>query len=123
MLPHNLQYRNFDLDQAGMKEQLSQLYHLLNFLEPQLATYLEHQESDSMAFCFRWLLIWFKREFSFEEISTLWEVLWSEALCKNFHLLICTAILDAEKKNIMSNKYGLTEILKVIIITTVLLET
>ena len=32
------------------------------------------QDSGSLCFCFRWLLIWFKREFSFQDILLLWEV-------------------------------------------------
>ncbi len=35
---------------------------------------LDSQDSGSLCFCFRWLLIWFKREFSFEDILSLWEV-------------------------------------------------
>lgn len=34
----------------------------------------DSQDSGSLCFCFRWLLIWFKREFSFEDILSLWEV-------------------------------------------------
>lgn len=96
-----------------MKEQLHQLYCLLCCIEPELASYLEHHESSNMSFCFRWLLIWFKREFDYNKIFILWEVLWTEALCKNFHLLVCAAILDTEKETIMSNNYGFSEILKV----------
>merc|ERR1711915_938013 len=40
------------------------------------------------------------------------EVLWTKKPCKNFHLLVCAALLDSEKSAIMENKYGFTEILK-----------
>jgi len=43
----------------------------------------------------------------------LWEVLWTDIPCANFHLLICVAILDNEKDIIINENYGLTEILKV----------
>lgn len=43
----------------------------------------------------------------------LWEVLWTSLPCANFHLLICVAILDAEKDILISKDYGFTEILKV----------
>ena len=36
------------------------------------------QESGNLYFCFRWLLIWFKREFSFPDTCTLWEALWTK---------------------------------------------
>ena len=41
------------------------------------------------------------------------KVLWTDRPCKNFHLLICLAILDGEKSTLMENKFGITEILKV----------
>lgn len=43
----------------------------------------------------------------------LWEVLWTDLPCPNFHIIICSAILDLEKSNIMANELGFTEILKV----------
>lgn len=36
--------------------------------------FLESQDSGYLYFCFRWLLIRFKREFSFQDILRLWEV-------------------------------------------------
>ncbi|XP_021194321.3 TBC1 domain family member 15 isoform X2 [Helicoverpa armigera] len=103
---------NFDMDQAGMKHQLLQLQQLLTFASPELASHLAAKDSGNMYFCFRWLLVWFKREFSHRDIMRLWEVLWTSLPCANFHLLICVAILDAEKDILISKDYGFTEILK-----------
>ncbi|XP_014219166.1 TBC1 domain family member 15 [Copidosoma floridanum] len=103
---------NFEMDQAGMKGQLCQLYSLLKVTEPQLAQYLDRHESGNMFFCFRWLLVLFKREFNTVDIMKLWEILWTDFLCKNFHLLFCAAILETEKATLMENRYGFTEILK-----------
>ena len=69
-----------------------------------------------MYFCFRWILILFKREFAFPDIMRIWEILWTDLPCKNFHLLIVISILLMRKDDIMSNGYGFNEILKVIII-------
>ncbi|GIY88034.1 hypothetical protein CDAR_516172 [Caerostris darwini] len=103
---------NFELEQQGMKNQLQDLHRLLHFVDSQLCSYLEKHDSGNLYFAFRWLLILFKRDFKFMEIMRLWEVLWTGLPCKNFHLLICVAILDSEKMTIMENDYGLTEILK-----------
>ncbi|KAK9731846.1 Rab-GTPase-TBC domain [Popillia japonica] len=103
---------NFDIDQAGMKEQLQHLHTLLAFTEPELSTYLDNHDSGNMFFCFRWLLVWFKRELNQEDVMKLWEVLWTGLPCQNFHLLICLAILETEKRALMDNNYGFTEILK-----------
>jgi len=103
---------NFEFDQGGMKHQLSQLTVILKYIDVSLYNYLDSKDSGNMFFCFRWLLIWFKREFNYEDTMRLWEVLWTKKPCKNFHLVICVALLDAEKSAIMENKYGFTEILK-----------
>lgn len=107
------QLSNFDMDQAGMKEQLENLHTLLCFVDPELANYLDKHDSGNMFFCFRWLLVWFKRELSQEDVMRLWEVLWTGLPCQNFHLLFCVAILETEKRALMENDYGFTEILKV----------
>ncbi|KAG7213329.1 hypothetical protein KM043_002626 [Ampulex compressa] len=103
---------NFEMDQTGMKAQLCQLYTLLSTTDPQLAHYLNKHDSGNMFFCFRWLLVLFKREFNAVDIMKLWEILWTDLPCKNFHLLLCAAILDTEKNILIENRYGFTEILK-----------
>lgn len=103
---------NFEMDQQGMKTQLAQMHTLMHFVDPELCSYLESHDSGNFYFCFRWLLIVFKREFSFPDIQRLWEVLWTEKPCRNYHLLICLAILDSERATLMENRFGFTEILK-----------
>jgi len=105
-------WHNFEFDQGGMKRQLEDLSHILKFVDPVFFNYLEAKESGNLYFCFRWLLIWFKREFTYEDTMTLWEVFWTKKPCKNFHLLFCVALLDTEKSSILENNYGFTEILK-----------
>lgn len=68
------QHHNFEANQAGMKRQLGELRVILQFMEPQLWEHLDSKDSSNLYFCFRWLLIHFKREFSFEDIQSLWEV-------------------------------------------------
>ncbi|KAH9508635.1 hypothetical protein Btru_049488 [Bulinus truncatus] len=103
---------NFEMDQNGMKVQLSQIHKLMQVFDPELCSYLESHDSGNFYFCFRWILIIFKREFHFHEIQRLWEVIWTDLPCSNFHLIISLAILDSEKSTLMENKFGFTEILK-----------
>lgn len=103
---------NFDIDQAGMKEQLGNLFALLSFVDPGLASYLESHECANMFFCFRWLLVWFKRELNLDEVLRFWEVLWTGYPCQNFHLLVAVAILEHERTALIDRNYGFTEILK-----------
>ncbi|XP_003221196.2 TBC1 domain family member 15 [Anolis carolinensis] len=105
-------HQNFEEQMQGMKTQLIQLSTLLRLLDSGFCSYLESQDSGYLYFCFRWLLIRFKREFNFQDILRLWEVMWTDLPCQNFHLLICCAILESEKQQIMEKHYGFNEILK-----------
>ncbi|CAF0933163.1 unnamed protein product [Didymodactylos carnosus] len=103
---------NFHMDQSHIKRQLSNLHTLLQFIDAELANYLADNNSSNMYFFFRWMLICFKREFSFQDVMLLWEVLWTNYPCKNFELLVCLAILISQKTVIMESKFGCNEILK-----------
>ncbi|XP_069485489.1 TBC1 domain family member 15 isoform X2 [Ambystoma mexicanum] len=105
-------HQNFEEQMQGLKIQLIQLSALLRLLDSGFCSYLESQDSGYLYFCFRWLLIRFKREFSFKDILRMWEVMWTGLPCKNFHLLICCAILESEKPQIMDHNFGFNEILK-----------
>uniref|UniRef100_A0A1I8A3B3 TBC1 domain family member 15 n=1 Tax=Steinernema glaseri TaxID=37863 RepID=A0A1I8A3B3_9BILA len=108
----NRVHKNFEMDQSTVKLRLMQLRDLVMVVNPRLANYFESHESEHMYFCFRWILVEFKREFGFEETMKLWEVLWTDLPCPNFLLLFCVAILDKQTGPIIENKFGLTEILK-----------
>uniref|UniRef100_A0A674CJV7 TBC1 domain family member 15 n=1 Tax=Salmo trutta TaxID=8032 RepID=A0A674CJV7_SALTR len=110
-------HQNFEEQMQGMKTQLIQLSTLLRLLDLSFWNYLGAQDSGHLYFCFRWLLIRFKRELSFPDVLRLWEVMWTGLPCQNFHLLVCCAILDSEKHQIMEEQYGFNEILKVCVLT------
>lgn len=105
-------YTNFDMDQAGMKRQLLDLNNLTALANPRLCRYFEEHGSENMYFCFRWLLVWFKREFSHSDVLTLWEVLWTKLPCINFHLIFSVAILDDQMDIFIANRFEFNEILK-----------
>uniref|UniRef100_A0A6Q2Y7F8 TBC1 domain family member 15 n=1 Tax=Esox lucius TaxID=8010 RepID=A0A6Q2Y7F8_ESOLU len=105
-------HQNFEESQEAMKQQLLQLTLLLKALDPELLDYLDSQDSGSLCFCFRWLLIWFKREFSFEDILSLWEVLWTRLPCENFHLLMAASILESQRGELIGSDHDFNTILK-----------
>lgn len=105
-------FANFDMDQAGMKRQLQDLNTLIAIANPRLYAYFKEHKSENMYFCFRWLLVWFKREFTNEDIYELWEVLWTGLPCLNFHLFVSVAILDDQQDIFINRKYEFNEILK-----------
>ncbi|KRX46068.1 TBC1 domain family member 15 [Trichinella murrelli] len=103
---------NFELNQSSIKSQFCQLRCLLDVVNPRLSEYLKSKDSGEMFFCFRWLLVLFKREFTFDDIFRLWEVLWTGLPCSNFHLLICLAILEMQTDEIIQRGCGLEDIVK-----------
>ncbi|KAG0257149.1 GTPase activating protein, partial [Linnemannia exigua] len=104
--------RNFYRDQVGMQSQLETLCKMIQVLDPKLYKHLEKCEALNLFFCFRWLLIWFKREFEWVDIMRLWEVLFSDHLSTQFQLFVAMAILDKHRDAMIDHLQGFDEILK-----------
>lgn len=108
----NLQESNFLRDQSGMRKQLSTLQQLIQLMDPELYEHLEKTGSLNLFFCFRWILINFKREFSFENVVKLWEVLWTNFYSNNFVLFVALAVLQSHRDVIMRYLSEFDEVLK-----------
>ncbi|KAG0254026.1 GTPase activating protein [Actinomortierella ambigua] len=104
--------RNFYKDQVGMQSQLETLRTMIQILDPKLYKHLEKCDALNLFCCFRWLLIWFKREFEWVDIMRLWEVLFSDHLSTQFQLFVAMAILDKHRDAMMDHLEGFDEILK-----------
>jgi hypothetical protein len=102
------------MNQTGMRRQLVTLKQLTQLMIPKLYSHLEKSGSDEFFFLFRQLLVWFKREFSWDDVCTLWEVLWTDYLSGQFHIFIALAILDKHKEVIMEHLREFDEVLKYI---------
>jgi hypothetical protein len=48
-----------------------------------------------------WVLIAFKREFPFDDVLRLWEVLWTDYYSNNFVLFIALAVLESHRDMIL----------------------
>lgn len=59
---------NFSVDCTGMHTQLAALDSLLALVDPELHAALKAKDCTNFFFCYRWLLVHFKREFSFDEV-------------------------------------------------------
>ncbi|KAH8833808.1 rab-GTPase-TBC domain-containing protein [Flagelloscypha sp. PMI_526] len=104
--------RNFLRDQSGMKQQLSTLQQLIGLMDPELYRHLEKVDGLNLFFCYRWILIWFKREFPFDDILRLWEVLWTDYYSIDFVLFVALAVLESHRDMIMRYLVEFDEILK-----------
>ncbi|KAJ4488138.1 rab-GTPase-TBC domain-containing protein [Lentinula aciculospora] len=97
----NRMKQNFLRDQSGMKKQLSTLQQLIEVMDPELYRHLEKADALNLFFCFRWVLIAFKREFPFDDVLRLWEVLWTDYYSNDFVLFVALAILESHRDVIL----------------------
>ncbi|WWC92508.1 uncharacterized protein L201_007467 [Kwoniella dendrophila CBS 6074] len=103
---------NFLRDQSGMKRKLSTLQQLISVMDPELYAHLERTDSLNLFFCFRWILISFKREFKFEQVIKLWEVLWTNYYSNQFVLFVALAILQSHRDVLIRYLTEFDEVLK-----------
>ncbi|WOO81958.1 GTPase-activating protein GYP7 [Vanrija pseudolonga] len=103
---------HFLRDQSGMRRQLSTLQQLVQLMDPELYAHLEQTEALNLFFVFRWILISFKREFKFENVIKLWEVLWTNYYSTNFVLFITLAVLHSHRDVILRYLTEFDEVLK-----------
>ncbi|PPQ78093.1 hypothetical protein CVT25_015627 [Psilocybe cyanescens] len=108
----NRMKQNFLRDQSGMKKQLSTLQQLIEVMDPELFRHLEKTDALNLFFCFRWVLISFKREFAFEDVLRLWEVLWTDYYTSGFVLFVALAVLESHRDMILRYLVEFDEILK-----------
>jgi len=107
--------QNFFINSQGMENQLTQLRNLVQIMDREFYSYLVENDSQNLYFCFRWVLVLFKREFEFEDIKNLWERIWTDLKGPNFHLFICYAIIKQQRDLIVKSKLRFDEILKLCI--------
>ncbi|PMB66280.1 GTPase-activating protein GYP7 [Beauveria bassiana] len=106
--------RNFLRDQSGMRAQLLALDQLVNFMDPKLWNHLQKADSTNFFFFFRMLLVWYKREFPWADILSLWERLWTDFLSAEFHIFVSLSILEKHRDVIMEHLQAFDEVLKYI---------
>nr|GMC64442.1 TBC1 domain family member 15-like [Ipomoea batatas] len=105
---------NFNRDQNGMHSQLFALCKLVELLDSPLHNYFNQKDCLNYFFCFRWILIQFKREFEFEKTMRLWEVLWTHYLSEHLHLYVCVAVLKRYRSKIIGEQMDFDTLLKFI---------
>ena len=117
---------NFAEDQRGMRTALLTLQALLAELCPALYRHLDALDGLNLFFCFRWLLVCFRREFALPEVHRLWESIfasdWTEApgagaahgwpLCRHFELFVALAILESHERVVVRYLHSFDEVLE-----------
>lgn len=104
--------RNFLRDQSGIHEQMLTLVELVQLMLPELSEHLNKCDSGNLFFCFRMLLVWFKREFEMEDIMHIWENFWTFYYSSQFQLFFMLAILQKNSQAILQHLNQFDQILK-----------
>lgn len=101
----------FSRDQIGVKTRLLAISRILRIVDPELHEYLTEVGASEMYFCYRWILVLFKREFDFIQTKLLWEPILSNYMTKRFELFIACAMVIYLRSDIIMNKLSFDQIL------------
>ncbi|KAL0961656.1 hypothetical protein UPYG_G00353380 [Umbra pygmaea] len=75
-----------------------------------------HQNGDytHFYFCYRWFLLDFKRELLYEDVFSVWEVIWvaPHISSKHFVLFLALALVEVYREIIRDNNMDFTDIIK-----------
>ncbi|KAK8943987.1 hypothetical protein KSP40_PGU019761 [Platanthera guangdongensis] len=70
--------QNFRLDEIGIRRQLGVVSRIIRSKDVNLYRHLEKLQAEDCLFVYRWVLVLFRREMSFEQAVALWEVVWAD---------------------------------------------
>ncbi|CCH58870.1 hypothetical protein TBLA_0B00250 [Henningerozyma blattae CBS 6284] len=104
--------RNFLRDQSGIRDQMLTLSELCNMMLPKLNEHLNKCDSSNLFFCFRFLLVWFKREFSMEDICYIWENFLTDYYSSQYQLFFMLAILQKNSNIVIDSFTQFDQVLK-----------
>ena len=68
---------NFFPDGVTMTKKFEHLSQGVLYYDPEFYAYLKLRHADDLLYCYRWLLLELKREFSFEDACSALEVVWA----------------------------------------------
>ncbi|XP_042298561.1 small G protein signaling modulator 2 isoform X1 [Sceloporus undulatus] len=100
---------------GAMDTHFANMRSLIQILDSELFE-LMHQNGDytHFYFCYRWFLLDFKRELLYEDVFTVWEVIWAakHISSEHFVLFIALALVEAYREIIRDNNMDFTDIIK-----------
>ena len=68
-------------------------------------------DAANLFFCFRWMLVFFKREFSFDSTKRVWEAVLSDYLCPHTELFFACAMVEESRDEILGKRLHLDELM------------
>jgi hypothetical protein len=104
---------NFYVDGSGIKKQLDLLRSLIQLMDPNLFSKLKSIDALHLFCSFRWILVLFRREFSFTDCQLLWDTLLTNVYTNEFQVFVSFAILEKFRTFIISQITDHDELLRV----------
>ncbi|KAH7421960.1 hypothetical protein KP509_13G083500 [Ceratopteris richardii] len=74
----NTARHNFRLDETGIRRQLNKISSIFKVADPHLYSHLESIDAQDCYFVYRMVVVLLRRELTFEQTISLWEVIWAE---------------------------------------------
>ncbi|KAL7642157.1 UNVERIFIED_CONTAM: hypothetical protein RMT77_006717 [Armadillidium vulgare] len=100
---------------GAMDQHFANMRSLIQILDSEMFE-LMHQNGDytHFYFCYRWFLLDFKRELVYEDVFTVWEVIWAARYVSSGHfvLFIALALVQYYRAIILENSMDFTDIIK-----------
>lgn len=122
---------NFRSDEVGIRRQLNKISSIFKAGDPRLYSHLESIDAENCFFIYRMVVVLLRRELSFEQTISLWEVLWAERralslsiakqrkvkrkkefLTEDLILFVIAAAIRQRRKIIIEKCRGLDEVLR-----------
>ncbi|KAH7414673.1 hypothetical protein KP509_14G005200 [Ceratopteris richardii] len=120
---------NFRSDEVGIRRQLEKISRIFQAADPHLFSHFKSIGADNCFFVYRMVVVLLRRELTFEQTISLWEVLWAEnkalslyKTCGNYKrrklpiddllLYVIVAAVRQRRKTIIECCRGLDEVLR-----------
>ncbi|KAA3672405.1 small G protein signaling modulator 2, partial [Paragonimus westermani] len=100
---------------SHMDLRFANLKSLIEIFDPKLHKYLCKKSIDThFYFCYRWLLLDFKRELKYDEVFSVWEIIWASRriVCYDLGVFFAMAMLQYYRDIIIYYDMDLTEIIR-----------
>ncbi|VDK65816.1 unnamed protein product [Anisakis simplex] len=105
---------NFPLG-SGMDDNLANMRSLIQVMDPELFDLMmTNGDFTHLYFCYRWFLLDFKRELTYQQVFRVWEVIWSSSrmITQHFQLFFALALLTTYRHIIIDNRMDFTDVIK-----------
>uniref|UniRef100_A0A8C5P8M2 Small G protein signaling modulator 2 n=1 Tax=Leptobrachium leishanense TaxID=445787 RepID=A0A8C5P8M2_9ANUR len=100
---------------GAMDTHFANMRSLIQILDSEIFE-LMHQNGDytHFYFCYRWFLLDFKREMLYEDVFSMWEVIWAAKHISSAHfvLFIALALVEVYREIVLDNNMDFTDIIK-----------